>query len=63
MMLGGKLVDAKSQAGAEVRGTSIEGGDQIKVAAGEIVYIPANLPHRFVVEPGQSLNVIVFKIR
>jgi mannose-6-phosphate isomerase-like protein (cupin superfamily) len=63
LMLGGKLDDAKSQGGAEIRGSAIQGGNQIKISAEEIVYIPANVPHRFIVEPGQSLNVIVFKLR
>ena len=63
LLLGGKLTAGKAQAGGEIRGSGVEGGTQVKLAAGDVVYVPANLPHRFVVDPGQSLSVVVLKFR
>ena len=63
LLLGGKLTAGKAQGGGEVRGSGVEGGTQVKLAAGDVVYVPANLPHRFVVDPGQSLSVVVLKFR
>ncbi len=43
---GGELVDAKPGNGpGEVRGTSIKGGAERELAAGDVVFIPPGVPH------------------
>ena len=46
-VVGGKIVDAKSTAPGEFRGTSIEGGKTIQLAQGDVIVIPDNVAHWF----------------
>ena len=52
-----------SAAANELRGTALEGGTKYPVSAGDVLYIPANTPHRTLVEPGKQLNVMVIKVQ
>ena len=60
--VGGKVVGGKPSGPGEVRGTSVEGGTRYKLAAGDVIYIPANTPHQMLVEPGKQLNAMVIKV-
>ncbi len=62
VLVGGKIVEGKPSGPDEVRGKSIEGGTKYPIAAGDILYIPANTVHQFVVEPGKSFTAMVVKI-
>ena len=62
VIVGGKMVEGKPSAPDEVRGKSIEGGTRYPIAAGDILYIPANTVHQFIVEPGKSFTAMVVKI-
>ncbi len=62
VLVGGKIVGGKPSGQDEVRGTSIEGGTRYPIAAGDILYIPANTVHQFLVEPGKSFTAMVVKI-
>lgn len=52
LVTGGKVVAAKSTGPGEIRGRSIEGGASRKIGPGDVVNIPANLPHQVVLAPG-----------
>jgi len=62
VLIGGKMIDGKPTAADEVRGKSIEGATKYPIAAGDILYIPANTVHQFQVEPGKSWTAMVIKI-
>jgi mannose-6-phosphate isomerase-like protein (cupin superfamily) len=62
VLVGGKMIDGKPTGPDEVRGKSIEGGTKYPIAAGDTLYVPANTPHQFVMEPGQSFTAMVVKI-
>ncbi len=62
VLVGGKIVEGKPTGPDEVRGQSIEGGTKYPIAAGDILYIPANTVHQFQVEPGKSFTAMVVKI-
>jgi mannose-6-phosphate isomerase-like protein (cupin superfamily) len=62
VLVGGKMIEGKPSAPDEVRGKSIEGGTRYPIAAGDILYIPANTVHQFIVEPGKSFTAMVVKI-
>jgi mannose-6-phosphate isomerase-like protein (cupin superfamily) len=62
VVVGGTIVDGKSSAPDELRGPSIQGGTRYKVAAGDILYIPANTVHQFFVAPGKNFTVTIVKI-
>ena len=62
VLVGGKMIEGKATAADEMRGKSIEGGKRYPIAAGDILYIPANVVHQFLIEPGQSFTAMVVKI-
>ncbi|MBZ5635765.1 MAG: hypothetical protein LAO55_21765 [Acidobacteriia bacterium] len=62
VLVGGKMIEGKPSGPDEVRGKSIEGGTRYPIAAGDILYIPANTVHQFIVEPGKSFTAMVVKI-
>jgi mannose-6-phosphate isomerase-like protein (cupin superfamily) len=62
VLVGGKIVEGKPSGTDEIRGKSIEGGTKYPIAAGDVLYIPANTVHQFIVEPGKSFTAMVVKI-
>ena len=61
MLIGGKILEGRATAVGEIRGTAIEGGKRYPMAAGDSLYIPINVPHQFLVEPGQHLVTVIVK--
>lgn len=62
LVVGGTVVDPKTIQPHEIRGPSIKGGERNAVAAGDIVHIPAQVPHQMLVEPGREITYFVVKI-
>ena len=56
---GGKAVDAKTTAPDETRGSRVEGGTARTVAKGDVIIIPAGVPHQFKEVPGLLLYYTV----
>jgi mannose-6-phosphate isomerase-like protein (cupin superfamily) len=63
LIVGGTMSKAETTAPQEKRGPSIEGGTRHKLAAGDIVRIPAGIPHQLLVATGDQFNYFVIKIR
>ena len=61
MLIGGTMVEGQATAVGEIRGKAIEGGKRYPMAAGDSLYIPINVPHQFLVEPGQHLVTVIVK--
>jgi len=62
VLIGGKMIEGKSSGPDEMRGKSIEGGTKYPIAAGDTLYIPANVVHQFIVEPGKGFTAMVVKV-
>jgi mannose-6-phosphate isomerase-like protein (cupin superfamily) len=62
MIIGGRILNSKTTAPNEIRGTSIEGGEKQSLKAGDVLHIPAKTPHQVVLDPGQTLDYIVLKV-
>jgi mannose-6-phosphate isomerase-like protein (cupin superfamily) len=58
LVVGTDIVDAKNTSPTEVRGTSIRDGIERKVSAGDVINMPAGLPHQFLLEPGKQITYI-----
>jgi len=58
LVVGNDIVDAKNTSPTEVRGTSIRNGIERKVSAGDVINMPAGLPHQFLLEPGKQITYI-----
>jgi mannose-6-phosphate isomerase-like protein (cupin superfamily) len=53
LIVGGEMVNAKTTAPNEVRGTSIKNGTEHKIGPGDIVHIPPKVPHQLMVGKGK----------
>jgi mannose-6-phosphate isomerase-like protein (cupin superfamily) len=62
LIYGGELVDGKTSAPNEMRAASIKGGLERTLAAGDIVTIPAKLPHQVKLAPGKEFTYFVVKV-
>jgi mannose-6-phosphate isomerase-like protein (cupin superfamily) len=63
VLTGGDVVDPKTAGPGEIRGTSVKGGSRQEVKAGEVVHIPAGMPHQMLVADGESVTYFVVKIQ
>lgn len=62
MIYGGTIVDEKTTAAGERRGPSIKGGTEAKLGAGDVLHIPAKVPHQMILAPGTQVTYFVTKV-
>lgn len=62
LVVGGDVVGLKAQTADEGRGSSIKGGKKVKLAAGDIVHIPAKMPHQLLLDSGKQFTYFVVKV-
>jgi mannose-6-phosphate isomerase-like protein (cupin superfamily) len=62
LVVGGEVIGSRTTGPGEIQGDSIKGGVSIKVAPGDVIHIPAGVPHQFFVEPGKEITYLVVKI-
>jgi len=62
MVYGGTIVDAKTTAPGEMRGPSIRGGTEAKLSTGDVLHIPAKVPHQMILAPGAKVTYFVTKV-
>jgi mannose-6-phosphate isomerase-like protein (cupin superfamily) len=62
LVVGGTMVQPKAVKPHENRGSSIDGGDTKSLTAGDIVHIPAKVPHQLKIAPGTEFTYLVIKV-
>ena len=62
VVTGGSLVDEKTSGPGEIRGKSVDGGSRQELKAGDVVHIPAGMPHQMLVAEGESITYYVVKV-
>lgn len=62
MIYGGTIVDEKTTAPGEKRGASIKGGTEAKLGPGDVLHIPAKVPHQMMLAPGAQVTYFVTKV-
>lgn len=62
LVIGGKVVNGKTTAPGEIRGSSIEGGEKRPLGPGDIAHIPAKIPHQVLVENGKQFTYAIVKV-
>ena len=62
LVTGGKVMDGKTIDKGEIRGARIEGGDTRQLAKGDVVIVPAGVPHQFTTVTNPFLYYVV-KVR
>ncbi len=61
LITGGEVVDPKSTGPGETLGTSVKGGSRQELKAGDVVHIPASMPHQMVLADGDTVTYFVIK--
>ena len=62
LLVGGEVVGRKVSGPGEIRGTSIKDGVKKSVSTGDVVHIPAGVPHQFFLDPGKQITYFVVKV-
>ena len=63
LVSGGHLVNSSTTAPGEVRGDSVQDGTETKLKKGDIVHIPANIPHQLVLAKGGTFQYFIVKVQ
>ena len=62
LQLGGEMIGRRAGSGAgEFLGTRLEGGTRHPLGAGDVVHIPAGIPHSFLVPKGGHITYVLVK--
>lgn len=62
IQVGGEIVGGTETRPGEMRGEAIRGGTEYPVAAGDMLYVPARVPHQFFVEDGKHWAITIVKV-
>jgi mannose-6-phosphate isomerase-like protein (cupin superfamily) len=62
LVYGGEIVDAKKTEPGQIRGASIKGGTETMLGPGDVIHIPAKVPHQMKVAPGKTVTYFVVKV-
>jgi mannose-6-phosphate isomerase-like protein (cupin superfamily) len=62
LIVGGTVVGGHTTAPGETRGSSITGGEEKTLGAGDAVHIPAKVPHQMLVANGKKVTYFVVKV-
>jgi mannose-6-phosphate isomerase-like protein (cupin superfamily) len=63
LVSGGQMVNGKSTAAGELRGDSIQNGKETTLTKGDVVHIPANIPHQLILAKGATFKYFVIKVQ
>ena len=56
------MIDKKASSGAgEFLGSRLEGGERHPLGPGDIIHIPATIPHAFLVAKGKHITYVLVK--
>ena len=62
LQLGGEMIGRRAGSGAgEYVGTRLEGGERHRLGPGDVVHIPAGIPHSFLVPKGKHITYVLVK--
>jgi mannose-6-phosphate isomerase-like protein (cupin superfamily) len=63
LVTGGELIAAHNGANGESTGSGIRNGTSQHIGPGDLVHIPAGVPHQLIIDPGTSYSALVIKVR
>jgi mannose-6-phosphate isomerase-like protein (cupin superfamily) len=63
LITGGSIVNAKDGNDGETKGNSVRDGESKTIVKGDVVHIPAGVPHQLLIAPGDVFSTIVVKIK
>jgi mannose-6-phosphate isomerase-like protein (cupin superfamily) len=58
LVVGGTMVGGHTTNPGEIRGTDLTGGMKYKMSPGDVLHVPANLPHRMLVPKSLTVEMV-----
>ncbi len=62
LVTGGEVIDPKDTGPNEIQGSGIKGGVKHEIGPGDVIEIPAGVPHQFFLAPGSQITYLVVKV-
>jgi mannose-6-phosphate isomerase-like protein (cupin superfamily) len=62
LQTGGETIDPTPTGPNELQGSSIRGGVKRDLVPGDVIEIPAGVPHQFFIPPGGQITYLVLKV-
>jgi mannose-6-phosphate isomerase-like protein (cupin superfamily) len=62
LVTGGKIVRPRTGAQGQTLGDAIEGGGEQQLRPGDVVHIPAAIPHQLLIAGDKSIALLVVKM-
>lgn len=63
LVVGGTLLNGETVGPHEKRNGTIQGGVRKKIAAGDVIRIPARVPHQLLLDGSQAFDYVVVKVK
>jgi uncharacterized RmlC-like cupin family protein len=63
LLTGGTVIDPKISSEGETAGSGIRDGASRRVAKGDVIHVPAGVPHQLQIAPGTTFSAIVVKVK
>src|SRR5271155_3341465 len=63
LLVGGTLLNAETVSPHELRNGTIQGGTRQKLSAGDVVRIPARVPHQLLLDGAREFTYFVVKVK
>jgi mannose-6-phosphate isomerase-like protein (cupin superfamily) len=63
LVTGGAVVDGHTNSNGETLGSGIQNGSSQPISAGDIVHIPAGIPHQMLIAPGVTFTYVLMKVK
>ena len=63
LAIGGTVTGARTVAPGEVHGDAIEGGEQQDLRAGDMIHVPAGVPHQFLLAGDKTIACFVLRVQ
>ena len=63
LLVGGTMINGETVGPHEKRNGSIQGGVRQKLSAGDIIHIPARIPHQLLLEGSHEFTYFVIKVK
>ncbi len=63
LISGGTVLDAKTSSDGEIHGIGIQGGTRQNITVGDVVIVPAGVPHQLLIPPHTLYSAMVAKVK
>jgi len=63
LVVGGTMINGETVGPHEKRNGTIQGGVRRKISAGDVIRIPARVPHQLLLDGSQEFNYFVIKVK